>query len=160
MQGVLIHADTVRCATLRHEVPLAVIDPFTYVEVDGRRVAVISVLEADRVAEVAPDIEIIDPYERANGTPRYKHRAWQPPFDESPLIKSVGKESFSYAQPMTLQGFLDRINSCSFIAILDDRSKKEVLSKLSDLVRTHPDLAGNERFEQPYVTEVYVYETV
>src|SRR3954451_148012 len=62
MDGILIHADTLRSATLRHEVPLAIIDPFTYLEVDGRRVAVISVLEADRVAEVAPDIEIIDPY--------------------------------------------------------------------------------------------------
>src|SRR3954465_5910158 len=62
MEGILIHADTLRSATLRHEVPLAIIDPFTYLEVDGRRVAVISVLEADRVAAVAPDIEIIDPY--------------------------------------------------------------------------------------------------
>ena len=35
MEGVLIHADTVRSATLRHEVPLAIIDPFTYLEVDG-----------------------------------------------------------------------------------------------------------------------------
>jgi Xaa-Pro aminopeptidase len=63
MDGILIHADTVRSATLRHEVPLAIIDPFTYLEVDGRRVVAISVLEADRVAEVAPDIEIIDPYQ-------------------------------------------------------------------------------------------------
>jgi Xaa-Pro aminopeptidase len=62
MEGILIHADTVRSATLRHEVPLAIIDPFTYLEVDGRHVAVISVLEADRVAAVAPDVEIIDPY--------------------------------------------------------------------------------------------------
>jgi hypothetical protein len=104
--------------------------------------------------------EIIDPYERANGTPRYKHRAWQPPFDQSPLIKAGGKRSFPYKQTMTLQGFLDRFNSCSFIAILDDESNREVLGKLSDLVRTHPDLAGKTDFEQPYVTEVYVYETV
>jgi Xaa-Pro aminopeptidase len=62
MEAVLIHADSVRSATLRHEVPLAVIDPFTYLEFDGRRVVVISVLEADRVAEVAPEIEIVDPY--------------------------------------------------------------------------------------------------
>jgi len=103
--------------------------------------------------------EIIDPYERANGTPRYKHRAWQPPFDESPLIKAVGKQSFPYAQPMTLQGFLDRFNSCSFIAILDDGSKRAVLDELQELVRTHPELAGKKEFEQPYVTEVYVYGT-
>jgi hypothetical protein len=61
---------------------------------------------------------------------------------------------------MTLQGFLDRFNSCSFIAILDDESKGAVLDELRELVRTHPDLAGKREFEQPYVTEVYVYETV
>ena len=49
MEAVLIHADTIRSATLRHEVPLAILDPFTYIEVDGRRIVVISVLEADRV---------------------------------------------------------------------------------------------------------------
>jgi Xaa-Pro aminopeptidase len=63
VEGVLIHADTVRSATLRHEVPVAIMDAFTYLEVDGRRVVVISVLEADRVAAVAPGVEIIDPYE-------------------------------------------------------------------------------------------------
>src|SRR5205814_2870023 len=62
MDAVLIHADTIRSATLRHEIPLAILDPFTYLEMDGRRVVVVSVLEADRVAEVAPDVEIIDPY--------------------------------------------------------------------------------------------------
>src|SRR3954463_1834782 len=63
MDAVLIHADTVRSATLRHEIPLAIIDPFTYLELDGRRVVVISNLEADRVSAVAPDIEIVDPYQ-------------------------------------------------------------------------------------------------
>ena len=104
--------------------------------------------------------EIIDPYERQHGTPRYKHRAWQPPFDESPLITTVAQKTFPYSQPMTIRGFLDRFDSCSFIAILDDLSKAEVIGKLRDLVETHPDLAGKTEFEQPYVTEVYVYETV
>ena len=63
MEGVLIHADTVRSATLRHEVPLAILDPFTYLEFDGRRAAVVSVMEADRVRAVAPGIEILDPFE-------------------------------------------------------------------------------------------------
>jgi SAM-dependent methyltransferase len=103
---------------------------------------------------------IIDPYERAHGTPRYKHRAWQPPFDESTLIKPVTQMRFSYAQPMTMGGFLDRFNSCSFIAILDDTSKAEVIGKLRELVETHPDLVGRDVFEQPYVTEVYIYESV
>ena len=62
MDAVLIHADTIRSAALRHEVPLAILDPFTYIEVDGKRIVVISVLEADRVKEVAPDIEVVDPH--------------------------------------------------------------------------------------------------
>jgi ubiquinone/menaquinone biosynthesis C-methylase UbiE len=124
------------------------------------RIALVWNVRDESFAWVRRVTEIIDPYERANGTPRYKHRAWQPPFDQSALIKAVGKRSFPSAQPMTLQGFLDRFNSCSFIAILDDDAKSEVLGKLSDLVRTHPDLADKTEFEQPYVTEVYVYETV
>jgi Xaa-Pro aminopeptidase len=63
VDGLLIHADTVRSAALRHEVPLGIIDEFTYLELDGRRVVVVSSLESDRVAEAAPDIEVIDPHE-------------------------------------------------------------------------------------------------
>ena len=60
---VLIHSDTHRSAALRHELPLGLLDPFSYFEVDGRRVAVVSSLEAGRIAAVAPDVEVIDPYE-------------------------------------------------------------------------------------------------
>jgi Xaa-Pro aminopeptidase len=48
---VLIYADTLRSPELRHEVPLPVPDPFLYLEHDGRRVAVVSSLEAARVRE-------------------------------------------------------------------------------------------------------------
>jgi len=35
---VLIYADSMRSPELRHEVPVAVADPFLYVERDGRRI--------------------------------------------------------------------------------------------------------------------------
>ena len=60
---VLIYGDTHRSAALRHELPLGILDPFSYFEVDGRRVVVVSELERNRIAEVAPAAEIIDPYE-------------------------------------------------------------------------------------------------
>ena len=60
---VLIHGDTLRSAPLRHELPLGIIDPFSYFELNGRRVAVISSMEANRVSEAAPGVEVIDPYE-------------------------------------------------------------------------------------------------
>lgn len=60
---VLIHGDTNRSAALRHELPLGILDPFSYFEVDGRRVVVIAAMEADRLQEAAPGVEIFDPYE-------------------------------------------------------------------------------------------------
>ena len=60
---VLIHSDTHKSAALRHELPLGILDPFPYFEVDGRRVVVIAAMEADRIQEAAPGVEILDPYE-------------------------------------------------------------------------------------------------
>ena len=60
---VLIHGDTHRSAALRHELPLGILDPFSYFELDGRRVVVISSMEADRILGAAPGVEIVDPYE-------------------------------------------------------------------------------------------------
>ncbi|HEX4034930.1 MAG TPA: M24 family metallopeptidase [Solirubrobacteraceae bacterium] len=57
---VLIYADTERSAALRHELPLDIGDPFLYLETGGRRAVLTGVLEADRIAEVAPDVEILD----------------------------------------------------------------------------------------------------
>jgi len=55
---VLIHADTTRSPELRHEVPLPVPDSFLYLERDGRKLVVVSSLEAARVREAAPEIEV------------------------------------------------------------------------------------------------------
>jgi len=60
---VLIFGDTIRSPELRHEVPLAVPDPFLYVEHDGSRVVVISSLELARVRALE-GIEVI-PHEEA-----------------------------------------------------------------------------------------------
>ena len=53
LPDVLIYADTVRSPELRHEVPLAIPDPFLYVERNGSRHVVIGALELPRVREVA-----------------------------------------------------------------------------------------------------------
>jgi Xaa-Pro aminopeptidase len=59
---VLIHADSIRSAEMRHEVPVAVPDPFLYAEHEGSRHVVASSFELDRITAVAPDIEVL-PYE-------------------------------------------------------------------------------------------------
>ena len=62
MADVLIYADSVRSPEIRHEVPLAVPDPFLYAERKGDRHVVASSFELGRIGEVAPDVEAL-PYE-------------------------------------------------------------------------------------------------
>ena len=57
MPAVLICGDTLRSPELRHEVPLGIGDPFLYLEADGRRAVVTNVLEVDRIAQQAPELE-------------------------------------------------------------------------------------------------------
>jgi Xaa-Pro aminopeptidase len=46
---------------MRHEVPVAIPDAFLYAEQNGRRVAVVSSLEAERINAAEPGIEVITP---------------------------------------------------------------------------------------------------
>jgi Xaa-Pro aminopeptidase len=57
MPAILICGDTLRSPELRHEVPLGIGDPFLYLEVDGRRAVLTNVLEVDRIAQQAPELE-------------------------------------------------------------------------------------------------------
>ena len=56
---VLLYGDTVRNPALRHEVPLAIVDPFLFVERDGRPLVLTSSLEASRIAAVLPGAEVL-----------------------------------------------------------------------------------------------------
>jgi Xaa-Pro aminopeptidase len=56
---VLIYGSPEHSADLFHALPAPIVDPFLYVEVDGRRVATVSVLDADKVRPLG--IEVIDP---------------------------------------------------------------------------------------------------
>ena len=58
MSSVLIVGDSVRNPEIRHEVPVAVPDPFLYVEHGDRRMAVVGSFEARRVEEAAPGLEV------------------------------------------------------------------------------------------------------
>lgn len=55
--NILIFGNTETSPSLRHEIPLAVIDPFLYLEAEGRRAVLTSSLEDARIAQAAPDVE-------------------------------------------------------------------------------------------------------
>jgi Xaa-Pro aminopeptidase len=50
--AVLIYGDSVRTPALRHEVPVAIVDPFLYLETNGARAVTASALERPRLEEV------------------------------------------------------------------------------------------------------------
>jgi Xaa-Pro aminopeptidase len=56
---VLLYGDTERSPAMRHEIPLAICDPFLYVETGGRRIALTNSLERDRLARAVPDVELV-----------------------------------------------------------------------------------------------------
>ena len=58
--ALLIYGDSVRSAALRHELPLAIIDPLLYAIVDGRPQVMVNVLERERIAEVQPEAVLHD----------------------------------------------------------------------------------------------------
>jgi Xaa-Pro aminopeptidase len=60
MTNVLLYGDTERSAALRHEIPITIIDPFLYAEVDGRVHVTVSPIEHDRVAAARPDAELLN----------------------------------------------------------------------------------------------------
>jgi Xaa-Pro aminopeptidase len=61
MTAVLMYAAPDSSPDLFHAIPAAIVDPFLYAEVNGRRAATVSVLDADRVRPLG--VEIIDVYE-------------------------------------------------------------------------------------------------
>ncbi len=60
MADLLLYGDTERSAALRHEIPVAIGDPFLYAERDGHAHVAVSSLERERVAAARPDATLID----------------------------------------------------------------------------------------------------
>ena len=58
--ALLIYGDTERSATLRHEVPVAIGDPFLFVQADGAAPLIVTnPLEHERIARALPDAELV-----------------------------------------------------------------------------------------------------
>jgi Xaa-Pro aminopeptidase len=76
MSDVLIYADSMHGAAMRHEVPVPVPDPFLYVERDGERHAVITSFEISRIEPLGINAHPLEEYGYddllARGLPRHE----------------------------------------------------------------------------------------
>ncbi len=62
-EPILLRAAPGASADLFHAVPIDILDPFLYAEVDDRRFCVNGVLERDRIKALGLGIEVLDPFE-------------------------------------------------------------------------------------------------
>jgi SAM-dependent methyltransferase len=57
-----------------------------------------------------------------------------------------------WGSPLTPQGLVDLIASRSYVIVASSDEHEQILGRVRQLTEQHPDLAGRERFELPYVT--------
>jgi Xaa-Pro aminopeptidase len=60
MRTLLLYGGTETSPAMRHEVPLAIGDPFLFADIDGRQAILTSSLESARIGAVLPDAQLLD----------------------------------------------------------------------------------------------------
>jgi SAM-dependent methyltransferase len=101
---------------------------------------------------VARLTEIIDRYEYG-AAPRERTGEWRRAFSASSLFGTLNRLRFRHQQALDREGLVQRVASMSFIAILPDERRAEVLDEVRGLAEEHADRSG--QLTMPYHTELY-----
>lgn len=72
-----------------------------------------------------------------------------------PLFGRFEGRTLRTVQVLDRESLLSHVRSRSNVATLDEAKRAEIIDAVVDLCETHPDLAGREHFELPYVTEAH-----
>jgi hypothetical protein len=56
---------------------------------------------------------------------------------------------------MDRASLLERVDSMSWIAVLREHEREQIKRRVGGLVDSHPQLAGYESFDLPYVTSAW-----
>jgi SAM-dependent methyltransferase len=117
------------------------------------RLALLWNLRDESVGWVRQLSNIIDGYR--GETPDERTGLWRVAFSSTDLFGTLHQLRFQHRQTLDREGLVDRVASVSYIAILTEEDRARVLDEVRELARSHPDLAGRDRFELPYVTDLY-----
>jgi len=74
--------------------------------------------------------------------------------DFGPLFGPVVERHFRHAQPLDPAGLRATVLSRSYVQVLPPGERAALLTRLDRLVAAHPDLAGRDSFDLPYVAVV------
>lgn len=73
----------------------------------------------------------------------------------SPLERQAYRE-FRWVMEMTREQFFAMVTSRSYVIVMDEPERDEMLARLAAMLDTHPDLAGRTSYPMPYVTRVTI----
>jgi len=96
---------------------------------------------------------IIDPHE--GNAPRYKTGKWKEAFLATKRFAPLSQRSFPYLQVGPPEMIVDRVTSISFISALAENDRSTVVAQVQKLLAEHPALAGKEKIEFPYRTDLF-----
>lgn len=88
-------------------------------------------------------------------TPSERSERWRRAFSATDLFGTLHQLRFPYRQELDEAGLVERVASVSYIAVLPEGERSGVLDEVRELARSHPDLAGRDRFDLPYVTDLF-----
>jgi SAM-dependent methyltransferase len=88
-------------------------------------------------------------------TPVERTGEWQRAFSATDLFGTMHRLRFPHRQELDADGLIQRVQSISYIAALPDAVRGRVLDDVRELTIAHPELAGRDRFELPYLTDLY-----
>lgn len=74
---------------------------------------------------------------------------------ESELLADAAHAEFRHAQQVDADSLRQLLQTHSAYLVQDEEGRAEVVRRIDELVSTHPDLAGRETFELPYVTRCW-----
>lgn len=72
------------------------------------------------------------------------------------LFRSTEHRVFGHEQTLTESDLVGLVASRSYIGILPETEREEVLRQVAMLAREHPDLRGSETFVMPYKTHAFL----
>jgi SAM-dependent methyltransferase len=146
--------DAVVCAQAFHwfDGPRALVEIHRVLRTHGR-FALVWNLRDESVEWVRQMTEIIDRHQ--GDTPNERTSQWRRAFSATDLFGTLHQLRFQHRQALDEEGLVERVASISYIAALPEAQRDRVLDEVRELARTHPELADRDRFDLPYVTDLY-----
>eukprot|EP01132_Coremiostelium_polycephalum_P006206 gene6206-7728_t len=95
-------------------------------------------------------------------TPQYRSNKWQQVFQELKSLNDptliqgdLNKKEFSFKHPASIDVAINRALSVSYISVLPQEKKDQIVSELKEVLENHPTSSNGKPFSMPYNLSVY-----